>query len=466
MQITKIEPDIEKKLQHILGNYPHLNEIIKEIYASSGRALVVGGAVRDLFLGLPIKDVDIEVYGIHSSELELILRGFGVVSLVGKAFGVFRLHGLDIDWSLPRRDSAGRKPEVVVDPNMSFLDAFGRRDLTINAMGIDLTTFELIDPYQGLRDLREGLLRAPKIDLFVEDPLRFFRVMQFIGRFQMMPDAPLNRTCATMSLQGISVERIEDEFEKLFLRSQRPSCGLRWLRELGRLHEVLPEVAATIGIIQDPRWHPEGDVFEHTMQAVDAAAVLTYDTQEQKLIIVVAALCHDLGKVTTTSITPAGITSYGHDEAGAVICVSLLKRITRKNSILEAVPKLVRCHMQPSQFIVGNAKPAAYKRLARKLAPQTTISMLALLAIADNRGRNAQSQAPLVRAVLQIEEFLAHAKQIEVHERAEEPVLHGRDLLGIVKPGPRMGALLKKAYEIQIEEGIKDKQELKRRLKI
>jgi tRNA nucleotidyltransferase (CCA-adding enzyme) len=466
MLFTKIEPTTEKKLQHILEQYPHLNEIIKQLYTRGGKALVVGGAVRDLFLGLPIKDVDIEVYGIQASDLEMILRGFGEVSLVGKAFGVFRLHGLDIDWSLPRRDSAGRKPEVLVDPNMSFADAFGRRDLTINAMGIDLMTFELIDPYRGLHDLREKWLRAPKIDLFVEDPLRFFRVMQFIGRFEMAPDAELNHTCATMNLQGISVERIEDEFEKLFLRSPFPSRGLRWLREIGRLHDVLPEVAATIGVPQDPRWHPEGDVFEHSMQAVDAAAALTYATQEQKLIIVIAALCHDLGKVSTTCITQAGIISHGHDEVGATICVSLLKRITRKNSILEAVPKLVRCHMQPSQFITGNAKPPAYKRLARKLAPQTTISMLAFLAIADNRGRNALGPAPLVRVVPQIEEFLARATQIEVHERAEEAVLQGRDLLGIVEPGPRMGALLKKAYEIQIEEGIKDKQELKRRLKI
>ena len=124
---------------------------------------------------------------------------------------------------------------MIIDPHMNFADAFKRRDLTINAMGIDLKTFELIDPWHGLEDLKKGILRAPDAKLFIEDPLRLFRVMQFIGRFQMNPDKQLNEICAKMSLAGISTERIEAEFDKLFLKSKRPSLGIRWLQEIGRL---------------------------------------------------------------------------------------------------------------------------------------------------------------------------------------------------------------------------------------
>src|SRR5581483_2368303 len=176
---------------------------------------------------------------------------YGPVSLVGKVFGVFRIHGLDIDWSLPRSDSSGRKPEVQIDPFMGYKEAFARRDLTINAMGIDLVSHALIDPFNGCADLKAGILRAPDAAFFVQDPLRFYRVMQFIGRFGYRPDDELNRICASMDIATVSRERIEVEFEKLFLRSEQPSLGLRWIEKLGRMREVLPELAATVGVMQD-----------------------------------------------------------------------------------------------------------------------------------------------------------------------------------------------------------------------
>jgi tRNA nucleotidyltransferase (CCA-adding enzyme) len=464
MQFINIEPNLQKTLQEIMVQYPKVSAIVGEIAQHKGRALLVGGAVRDLLLGLPIKDLDIEVYGISIEQLESILKHFGFVSLVGKSFGVLRLHGLDVDWSIPRADSAGRKPRVATDPFMSFKDAFGRRDLTINAMGIDLVSYELVDPYNGQKDLHEKRLRAPRIDLFIEDPLRFYRVMQFVSRFEMKPDIELNHVCATMNLKGISVERIEDEFEKLFLKSQRPSLGLRWIHEIGRLQELLPELAAVVGVPQDARWHPEGDVFEHSMQSLDASASMIYESSQEKLIVMIAALCHDLGKATTTEITKDGIISYEHDIEGAKICLPFLKRITRKLIIFEAVPQLVRYHMQPLQFVDGGAKPSAYKRLARKLAPNATITMLAKVALADSRGRNPFGHDPLAIQDPDVERFLYHAQQAQVEHKPEEPILHGRDIIDWVEPGPEMGKFLKKAYEIQLEEGIKNKEELKRRI--
>lgn len=459
-----INPSIKQSLQNILAEYPPVTTIIDAIHAHDGRVLLVGGAVRDLLLGLEVKDLDVEVYGLTTDQLEKILRLFGPVSLVGKSFGVLRLHGLDIDWSLPRADSAGRKPTVVIDPNMSFEQAFRRRDLTVNAMGIDLHTYELIDPFDGQQDLKNRVLCATDIHLFEEDPLRFFRVMQFIGRFKMAPTESLNALCATMDVSQVSIERIETEFEKLLLKSVRPSLGIRWIKSIGRLQEILPELAATVGIEQNPAWHPEGDVFEHTMQALDAAAALPYPDKKIKLIGLYAALCHDLGKSITTEEVDGIWKSPLHAHQGAPLAKRMLQRITHNKEIIDAVCKMVKYHMEPLHFVTGGAKMSAYKRLANKLAPQVTINMLADLALADRRGRNGMGHEPLICSEPDVEEFRQRAIDAQVLDSQEEPVLHGRDIIDQVAPGPIMGKLLRQAYEIQLEEGVKDKDELKLRV--
>src|SRR5579863_783593 len=146
-------------------------EIVKVIAQHKGRALLVGGAVRDMVMGRSVKDLDVEVYGLSETQLEQLLKQFGPVSLVGKAFGVLRIHSLDVDWSLPRADSPGRKPTVVIDPFMSVEFAARRRDLTMNAMALDLMTGELIDPCNGMRDIKNKILRTPDPSFFIQDPL-------------------------------------------------------------------------------------------------------------------------------------------------------------------------------------------------------------------------------------------------------------------------------------------------------
>ena len=464
MNSTKINARVQKSLKEVLFAHPLVGNIVKAIADAGGHSLLVGGAVRDLLLDLPIKDLDIEVHGLPIAELEKILQQFGPVSLVGKVFGVLRVHGLDADWSLPRIDTAGRKPKVSIDPFMDIKDAFRRRDLTINAMGIDLITFELIDPFNGHADLKQGVLCVPDERRFVEDPLRLFRVMQFIGRFEMKPDESLNSICKTMDIRGVSRERIEAEFEKLLLRSDRPSLGIRWLNQIGRLREILPELADTIGVEQDPEWHPEGDVFEHTMQTIDAAAVIEYEDPEQKLIILYAALCHDLGKVTTTEHIEGKIKSFGHEKVSERLARRMLLRITRQKELIKTVRKLVRYHMSPAALVVSEARLSRYKRLANKLAPETTMEILADLVLADKRGRNRISSEPLQIPVTEVDLFLKKAHEAQVERQPEAPVLLGRDLLDVVEPGPKMGELLRRAYQIQIEQEIKDKQELKRRV--
>jgi tRNA nucleotidyltransferase (CCA-adding enzyme) len=467
MQHTKINEHIKRDLEQLFKKNPSVLSIAHALHAAGGRILLVGGAVRDLLLSLEVKDIDLEIHGIEADQLHRLLEQFGPVDYVGKAFGVFKFFDStlrNIDIALPRADTAGRKPDVSIDPHMSIDNAFRRRDLTINAMGIDLITGELIDPFGGYDDLRNNLLRAVDVDFFVQDPLRFYRVMQFIGRFTMNPVKELDYICAGMDLSNVSIERIENEFEKLLLKSYAPSRGIRWLHTIGRLHDLFPEIGAMIGVAQNPQWHPEGDVFEHTMQAGDAAARFVYVNETDKLKVMYAALCHDLGKVTTTTVIDGKITSHGHEDESARCAKKVLQRITGKKEIIDAVVKLVACHMQPLQFINDGAKPAAYKRLARRLAPQATMQLLALLTRADRLGRNPESHEPLNTPEPDVDAFIKQAEQADVFYHEEKPILQGRDVMDIVAPGPAMGVLLKKAYEIQIEEDIRDKEELKRRV--
>ncbi len=484
-----------KNVISFLSDLKILVPIIQKIKEVGGIAYLVGGSVRDLVLDRPIKDIDIEVHKLTLDQLEKILESFGKTELIGKQFGVLRLWRLDVDWSLPRKDSIGRKPDVTIDPTMDVAQALKRRDITMNAMAINLNDvadrydalckkaeagasyadlFTIIDPYHGLEDIVNKRLRAVDKELFLEDPLRFFRVMQFIGRFDMQPDVELQNLCATMVLHDpvtyglLARERIFEEIKKLFLKSKHPSHGFRWLATIGRLKEIFPELYELVGAVQRPDYHPEGDVFEHTMQALDAAAVLTdyqetelLSVQEEKLMIMLAALCHDLGKPSTTD---ANLSCHGHAEKGESIAHALLKRLTDNTSLIKSVCKLVRNHMRPYMLIRENASLKAYKRLAAALGPELSMRQIAILALADIRGRNHKGHEPLSEPVADHTEFLAASERACVMHKPEAPVLQGRHLLGLVSPGPRMGRLLERAYNLQIEEGITDLEELKRRV--
>lgn len=467
-----------------------IQEIIRSIDIAGGVPYFVGGCVRDLVLGCELKDFDIEVHKLSLEQLQAVLEQFGHVRLVGKKFGVLRIDGFDVDWSLPRRDSKGRKPVVHIDPTMMIADACRRRDVTMNALALDarqalkvLGTLgdvqqeliaHIIDSWGGLDDIKHKRLRAVDADLFIEDPLRFFRVMQFIGRFEMEPDQELNHICATMELHDtvldvpLALERIYEEFKKLLLKSSRPSYGFEWLKKIGRLKEVLPELAQLVGVQQRPEYHPEGDAFVHTMQALDLAAQYEHyhdgmwgDAAREKLVVLLGIICHDLGKAVTTA---PDLTAYGHAEAGVPIAKKLLKRMTNDHEIIAMVCDLVQYHMLPFAFLREDAGARSYRRLALKLKHPLTIRQLGLVALFDSQGRCGNGFDPRKEAQEHFEQFMQQAEKASVLHGPEEPVLLGRHLFGLVPPGPRMGKLLKKAYEIQIEEGIKDVELLKQRV--
>ena len=229
--------------------------------AEGGRALLVGGCVRDQLMGGQPKDWDVEVYHIEPARLRALLEEFGRVDAVGEAFTVYKV-GSDLDVSLPRRErKTGRGHRAFIiegDPAMSIEEAARRRDFTINAILEDPLTGEIIDPFNGRDDLHNKILRAVSTETFAEDSLRVLSAAQFAARFEFDIEAETVELCRSIDLTDLPRERIWGEMEKLLLRARHPSIGFRWLHSLGVFDQLFPELKALVGVPQESEWHPEG----------------------------------------------------------------------------------------------------------------------------------------------------------------------------------------------------------------
>ena len=471
------------------GLDPKCVEVARAVRDAGGRAVVVGGWVRDRLLGTGSKDVDIEVSGLDVERLESVLAGFGNVHAVGRAFGVFRVGGIDVDFSLPRRDSkrgpGHRGFDVTPDPSLDFAQAARRRDLTVNSIGIDPLTGEVLDPHGGRHDLERRVLRATDPERFPEDPLRGLRVVQLAARLEMAPDEELVALCRALDLGELSGERVFDEFAKLLLRAAKPSIGFRVLEDTGQLR-FFPELDALRGVPQDPEWHPEGDVWVHTLMVLDAAASLrsggTAPGAQQPdgsthppaaappaeestsspgggredLALMLGALCHDLGKPATTERVDGRIRSYRHDVAGVAPTRALLGRMRAPGALVDRVAALVEHHLAPALFVRNGATAKGYRRLARKLERAGVgIELLVRVARADHLGRTtADALAGRFDAG---DAFLAAARAHSVEHAAPRDAVLGRHLVARgMKPGPGFAPILERCREIQDETGWTD----------
>lgn len=412
----KIPNAISICVSKIIQKKQFVKDILQSIENLSGRALLVGGSVRDLFLDLPIKDLDFEIYGLTLEQLQEILEKFGRVSLIGKSFGVLRLHGLDVDWSLPRKDSSGRHPVVQYDSNMNYEESFARRDLTINAMGIDMQTFELIDPFGGMNDLKSKILRSPDLYFFAQDPLRLLRVMQFVARFQMNVDEKLSQLCREMDMSQVSQERIEQEFRKLFLQAQRPSIGLLWLKKIGKFDEFLPRVT----------------VVELLCEKLDNAAVDLYQNDRQKIVIMWALIvaCVEFSRIDRSFRQISFLEKKPY--------IQYLRSINYDNTIINQVVACVVYGKNVDQVLSS----IQLKWLAVWLAPEISIRTLSKFITLYHGQRLGES-------------LCSAAENIAVADKPEEPILTGKNFLDVAQ-GSTLGILVKKAYQIQIDQEIVD----------
>ena len=443
---------IEKK-NETLSVVQHIAGLLK---CRGARPLLVGGCVRDSLLGLECKDFDMEVYGLSMDEIRDILGKEYKLDFVGMAFGVLKVHRHDIDIALPRvenKTNAGHKGfDVSFVPNLSYADAASRRDFTINAIMRDPLTDELIDPWNGVKDLHDGVLRHVS-EHFVEDPLRVLRAMQFAARFDFKVAEKTVRLCSTLSQNELAQERIAAEWEKLLLKGRRPSKGLHFLLDCGWI-DFYPELKALIGCRQEPEWHPEGDVWEHTLRVVDAAAEKRrYDDETDNLLLMLAALCHDFGKPSTTMVDEYGrIVSHAHDEAGVLLARSFIKRIWNKKELDDVLP-LVRRHMLPTMFVQNNVADRAYRRLSLEVK---SMELLADLAECDLRGV-AVSGEVLAAKLKRLDLFRGRSRALNVIAERPKPIILGRHLMERgVRPGPQMKPLLDACFDAQLNGDFND----------
>lgn len=444
-----------------------IEQIIRELRNSGSRAVVVGGAVRDAMLGLKPKDFDIEVYGIAYDKLAECISRHGPIDLVGKSFGVVKLHSEDgsYDFTIPRRDSKTgihhRDFRATFDPGITPEEAANRRDFTINAMAWDPVEERLLDFFHGADDLRDGLLRHTSA-AFAEDPLRVLRGMQLAARFNLRLDSETAFLCRTIADQyrTIADERVAEEFMKWAVKGKVPGSIADYLAASGwDVH--FPEIKNLAGVPQDPEWHPEGDVGTHTMLVVNAAAkIAERDGLEgdERATLVFAALCHDFAKPPTTMLRERDgrmrWTSWGHEPDGGPMARRFLEGIHIKTAIVDQVVPLVENHLAHSTLAKsGEVSIRAVRRLAMRVAP-ASIDQLVRLIEADHSGRPPLApELPL--GAVQIREM---ARQEAVQQGPQPPLILGRHVLPYFagNAGKHIGEVTQAAYEAQTDGEFSD----------
>lgn len=457
----------------------------KIIEALNSRAQLyeVGGAVRDRirygldartgrldpgrFWAFHPEEIDYLVTGLPMEDLVSLLSEYGRTELVGKSFGVvkFRVEIQEskarlIDLSLPRRErSTGvghRDFEIEYDPELPIEQDLQRRDFTINAMARPLYAheklFDIIDPWGGLPDIRQRLVRQVSPSAFVEDPLRMLRACQFAARFEYALEEETFESIKKNSklIETVSPERIRMELDKMLLKSERPSIGLWLMQRSGLLNLVFPELAEGVGCAQPGGYH-RYTVFEHSIRTVD------YIPQHHPhcLALRLAALLHDVAKPRCLELTGGQATFYGHERSGEIMARGILERLKYPRNIIDRVGLLVRRHM----FAIPET-PKGLRRLVAKVGVEGIYQLIELRR-ADIRaqGRSDETTDPILE---QFEQALTEEIRRSPPFSLKDLRVNGRDLMeefGLT-PGPEVGRLLSLLFDYVLEHPDRNQKEL------
>ena len=423
--------------------------IADRVHAAGGNTYYVGGFVRDRLLGIDNKDVDIEIHGITPDTLKQILSETGEPLFYGQSFGIFSLSGYDIDIAMPRRERAQgdnglprghRDFDIEVDPFIGTYEAARRRDFTINAMMEDVLTGEVVDHFGGRSDIEAGIIRHIDDAAFAEDPLRVLRAAQFAARFGFRVAPETTELCRGIDISSLTKERVTEEMKKALLKADRPSIFFEELRKMDQLSVWFPELEALIGVEQDPVFHPEGDVWVHTMEVVDRAAG-NRDLASDPFAFMMLALTHDMGKAVTTSFIKGRIHAYEHEIWGVPLAESFITRLTTERSVLDYVMNMLPLHMRPN--VAAYNKPSV-KSTNRMFDEAAAPEDLIFFASADRpvfSGTDSFSGDS---------EFL-YERLDEYRKTMDKPYVMGRDLIEAgLEPGERFGELLEYAHKLRL----------------
>ncbi len=421
-------------------------EIALRVREAGGTAYYVGGCVRDTLLGLECKDIDLEIHGISPESLLAILSFLGEPDCFGESFGIFRLHHYNLDIAMPRSERAvgsGHRDFLCsMDPFIGTRQAAVRRDFSINALMQDVLSGEIIDHFGGMQDLERHLLRHMNSDRFAEDPLRVLRAAQFASRFEFRIAPETRDLCCGMDIRSLPGERVFAELEKSLLKAVHPSVFWETLRSMDQLSFWFPELRDLIAVPQSPKFHPEGDVWKHTMLVLDHAAALRSKAQHP-LALMLSALCHDFGKSVTTSVGENGvIRAIGHERAGLPLVERFLRRMTQDKKLIRAVLNMTELHMRPNLYVAQGSGLKAFNRI---FDASSFPSDLLLLCKADALGSGCD---PAVYAKTEKE----LQKRLQDYQLLiSTPGVSGQDLVDAgFHPGPRFHDALKYAHKLQL----------------
>lgn len=448
-----------------------------------GDVYAVGGYVRDLIRGIPSEDVDILITHHPVEEIIKKIKSYGKVDLVGKSFGVikFTINRKTYDIALPRRDMPkesevrGHKDFIIsANPDIPIERDLQRRDFRCNSIALRLIDNTLIDPFGSLEDIKAKIIRLTNPKAFPEDPLRVLRAARFASVLNFSIDTEIYDSSKDIDLSGLSVERINEEIFKILLLSPLPSSGLEELFKLGVLRQLFPELYSLTLSIQDSIFHPEKDLFghhtvwHHTKLTVDQAKRLAdrfHLNQEKKLTLLLAALYHDVGKPGTAQWEYKKgrmvITNNGHDVASEKITKKIFDRFRifswNGYNLRKIALSLIRCHHRASEL--WQNKEIITKKAFNRLAADTDgeIELLVYLDAADRAGREDKPVRGLDEEGTWL---LKKFDELNVSKETIKPIIMGRDLLKMGQStGPSMGKILKKLYQLQLDNEFETKEE-------
>ncbi|WP_296647318.1 CCA tRNA nucleotidyltransferase [Rhodoluna sp.] len=440
------------------------------IFTEAGHEIsLVGGPVRDAFLGRKSPDLDFTTSATPDETLAILKPHVDAHWDIGRAFGTIgaRMGDETIEITTYRADKYdhdSRKPEVAFGKSLE--DDLFRRDFTVNSMALRLPDKVFVDPFKGLQDLLDGILRTPgkPEDSFSDDPLRMMRGARFASQlgFEIEPATFEAMQAMADRIEIISAERVQVELTKLILGAN-PRAGLTALVDSGLAALVLPELPALK--LETDEHHHHKDVYEHTLTVVEQAIDYEKDYNlEADFILRFAALMHDCGKPATRRLEPGGAVSfYHHDMVGAKIATRRMKALRFDNDSIKAVSRLIELHLRFFGYSDQAWSDSAIRRYVRDAGDQ--LLRLHALTRADVTTRNKRKADRLAHAYDDLEQRIAKIQE-EEELNALRPDLSGEDIMRILglKPSKDVGEAYKFMMELRLDNGPLEPEEAEKRL--
>jgi poly(A) polymerase len=456
---TPIDAATQLAITTLSKQAPAATDLAKQFKAAGFKLALVGGPVRDAILGRLGNDLDFTTDALPKQSEKILEKWADSVWDIGAAFGTVagKKGEITVEITTYRSESydpSSRKPDV--EFGKSIEADLARRDFTINAMALELTTEQptFIDLFNGVTDLQNKLIKTPgkPEDSFTDDPLRMMRAARFMSQLNFAVDPAIITAIKNMSsrLEIISAERIRDEFTKIIL-SAAPRIGITLLVETGLADYFLPEVPKLKLEIDEHHHHK--DVYEHSLTVLEQAIGLEQRLGGPNLTLRLAALLHDIGKPKTKQLIPGGGVSFHHHEVvGARMCKERLKKLRFDNHLINDVAKLTFLHLRFHGYGSGEWTDSAVRRYVRDAGELLT--HLHLLTRADCTTRNKKKAEGLAKTYDQLE------KRIEDLMAQEElnkirPDLTGDEIMQIlgIKPSPSVGKAYEFLLELRLEHG-------------